>query len=122
LERKHLAERAHASPSQVTKHENGDAQSADMIERFADALDCTLDYLYERGAQYRNATDAAIQMSFDVFARGASDQHREWCRRILLHHDSPPRTSEAWRLLAEQVEIAAGSSPGGGELRAVRSR
>ena len=119
-ERKTLADRANTVLSQVAKHENGDAQSAEMIERFADALDCTLDYLHERGAQYRDPTDAAIQMSFDVFARGASEQHREWCRRILLHHDSPPRTADAWRVLADQIEIAAGSSPRGRELRAVR--
>jgi len=119
LERRDLAEWAGVSVSQVTKHENGDQSSTETIEKFADALDCTLDYLYGRGAEYIDAVDAAVQMSFDVFTRTCSEERRERCKRI-LRHAAPPRTSRAWLRLSEQIELAIGPSGDGRDLRLVR--
>jgi transcriptional regulator with XRE-family HTH domain len=122
LERGELAELSKVSGSQVTKHENGDASSIEIILKFADALDCTLDYLYERGEQYESPSDAAIRMSFDVFSRDAacSNERRERCRHV-LRHEEPPRTAHAWKVLAEQIELAIGPTGNGGHLRILRS-
>ena len=105
LERADLAELSSVSLSQVTKHENGVARSDAMIERFADALDCTMDFLYGRGRSYASMDEAAIRMSFDVFERTNSTQAITRCRRVLGHKDAP-RTAKGWRSLAEHIELA----------------
>jgi hypothetical protein len=108
------------SPSQVTKHENGDAASIETIEKFANAMDCTLDYLYERGEQYRSPTEAAVRMSFDVFSRLAkNDERREQCRRV-QRHEAAPRTAHGWKMLEEQIEIAIRPTDNGEHLRIVK--
>lgn len=121
-ERGDLAKRANVSGSQVTKHENGDASSEEMIERFADALDCTLDYLYARGREYRTAVEAATHMSLEVFGRQpeCSDERWDWCWRVLAH-PSAPRTAEDWKTLCEKIELAINPT-GNSELRIVRGR
>ena len=80
-----------------------------MIEKLADALDSTLDFLYSRGEHYRDAQEAAIRMSFDVFRRDLkfSNEQREWCERV-LDHPAAPLTADGWRNLAEQTELALG--------------
>jgi transcriptional regulator with XRE-family HTH domain len=110
LQRSELAASASVSLSQVTKHENGSAKSDAMIERFADALDCTMDFLYGRGQNYPTPLEAAIRMSFDVFSRTNPAQAVGLCRRVLGHRDAP-RTARAWRSLAEHIELALEESP-----------
>jgi transcriptional regulator with XRE-family HTH domain len=120
IERKQLATLAGVSLSQDTKHENGDAHSSEMIERFAEVLDCTLDYLFDRGANYSDPLDAAVRMSFDVFARseGITVEQLERCRRV-IGHAAAPATAAAWKALSEQIQLAIGPSGSGGRLLVV---
>lgn len=109
LERQELALLVGCSLSQVTKHENGQAESIQVIVKCATALDCELDYLYERGTTYANVTDAAVRMSFGFFSRDlrCTDVHRERGAR-LLNHPSAPRTAQGWRELMDLVDTALG--------------
>lgn len=121
-----LAEVAHST---IAKIERGAAATtgADILERIALALDSTTDYFFGRGFEEVDASVAAARMSFDVFARDPKFTHeqRERCRRVLPHRDAP-KTAQAWRSLAEMLELAIGptsiTSSRGPELALIRER
>jgi transcriptional regulator with XRE-family HTH domain len=108
-----LATRAGLSQSVVNKVEKVTASpKGDVLEKIANALDCTMDYLYGRGPDYHDDRAAAAKMAFDVFAsdKSTKDQDRERCHRASRHQDAP-KTSELWRSFAEMVEMAVGTPP-----------
>ncbi len=124
-----LARLAGIGQSTITKLECGDPPNigADTLERIALALDATTDYFYGRGFEDVDASVAAAHMSFDVFARDPkfTDEQRERCRRVLPHRDVP-KTAQAWRSLAEMLDLAVGptstTSSRGPRLALIRER
>ncbi len=124
-----LARQATVGQSTITKLEGGAATNlgADTLERIALALDATTDYFYGRGFEDVDASVAAAHMSFDVFARDPkfTDEQRERCRRVLPHRDVP-KTAQAWRSLAEMLDLAVGptstTSSRGPRLALIRER
>jgi transcriptional regulator with XRE-family HTH domain len=112
LSQEELADHADLSQSAVNKAEKGTAgPTGDVLEGIARGLDCTMDYLYDRGPDYQGASDAAAHMAFDVFARDESttELDRERCSRALKHRDAP-KTAELWRSFAQMVEMAIGTA------------
>jgi transcriptional regulator with XRE-family HTH domain len=108
-----LASRAGLSQSAVNKAEKGSASpKGEVLEKIASGLDCTMDYLYGRGPDYRDDRAAAAKMAFDVFASDSSTkaEDRERCQRALTHQDAP-KTAELWRSFSEMVGMAVGSPP-----------
>ena len=106
-----LAANAGISQSVIAKAEKGTTlPTGDVLDKLASALDCTMDYLYGRGADYISASAAAIQMSFDVFSRNEvlTELQRERCRRALKHPNAP-KTAKDWLSLAEMIEMAVRS-------------
>jgi len=113
-----LAGRAGLSQSAVNKAETGTSSpTADVLEKIASALDCTMDYLHSRGPNYDDDRAAAAKMSFDVFAsdKSTNDQDRERCHRASTHRDAP-KTARLWRSFAEMVEMAVGTPPASTKL------
>lgn len=109
-----LSDRAGLSQSAITRAEKGSTgnPAGDALEKIASGLDCTMDYLYDRGPKYDDIREAAAKMAFDVFAtdEATRDQDRERCLRALTHRDAPT-TAELWRSFAEMVEMAVGAPP-----------
>jgi len=120
-----LAELAGVSQSVIPKAEKGKSvPSGDVLHKLSCALDCTMDYLYGRGDPYENTEIAAAQMAFDIFGRqeGVTDEQRERCRRVLQHADAP-RTGNAWRSLAEMMDLGVGpTNPSSANLTVVKHR
>lgn len=113
LSQPQLAGQAGLSQSVIAKTEAGsNTPGADVLEKLAEALECTTDYLLGRGPGFGNPAMAAAHMSLDVFIarQHLTDEQREACRRILQHPDAP-RTSQAWRSLSEMLEMATASHP-----------
>lgn len=114
LSQEALGHSAGVAHSTIAKIERGAALTtgADILERLAVALDSTIDYFFGRGFEDVNASTAATQMSFDVFSKDPkfTDEQRERCRRVLSHREAP-KTSAAWRSLAEMLDLAVGPSP-----------
>ena len=107
-----LGDRAGLSHSLITKTENGkNSPRSDALEKLAQALDCTTDYLLGRGADYKTAAAAAAEMSFEVAHSSLTDEQREKCRRV-LYHSHAPKTAEAWLSFAEMLGLATGPSVG----------
>jgi len=107
-----LTKRSGLSQSVITKTESGkNSPGSDALERMAEALDCTIDYLHGRGPVYENNKAAAAHMAFDVFVlrKLLTKQQQERCRRALQHVDAP-RTADAWRSFVEMLDLAIGSS------------
>lgn len=107
-----LCKRSRVSQSVIAKSERGqNLPRADVLDKLAEALDCTIDYLVGRGREYENATSAAAQMAFDIFLLNAplTRQQQESCRRALQHVDAP-KTADGWRSFAEMMELAIGKS------------
>jgi len=105
-----LSERSDVSQSVIAKSERGQSSPrADALDKLAEALDCTVDYLVGRGPNYENAGLAAAQMAFDVFIlkNPITGLQQERCHRALQHVNSP-RTADAWRSFAEMLELAIG--------------
>lgn len=124
-----LARLAGIGQSTITKLESGDAPNigADILERIALALDATTDFFFGRGFEDVDASVAAANMSFDVFARDSNltDEQRERCRRVLPHKDAP-KSAKDWRSFAEMLYLAVGPTPTrstqGTKLALVRER
>jgi transcriptional regulator with XRE-family HTH domain len=106
LSQEQLGNRAGLSHPVITKSENGkNLPRAEALDKLAQALDCTMDYLHGRGQPYENTAIAAAHMAFDVFLaqRILSEEQREMCRRVLRHRDAP-KTAEAWHSFAEMLD------------------
>lgn len=110
LSQEQLGKQAGLSHSLIAKSESGkNLPRSDALDKLAGALDCTIDYLHERGPNYESPAVAAAHMAFDVFKaqQDLTDEQRERCRRALRHSDAP-KTAQAWRSLAEMIELAIG--------------
>jgi|GEM_PF-587082 len=121
LSQEQVSKLAGLSQSVITKSENGkNSPGSNALDKLAEALDCTIDYLHGRGLEYEDPNVAAAHMAFDVFAtkHGLNDEHRERCRRALRHKDAP-KTAEAWRSFAEMVELAIGPKSSANSLALV---
>ncbi len=111
LSQEQLSERAAVSQSVIAKSEKGkNLPGSDVLDRLAEALDCTIDYLHGRGCKFESVEVAAVCMAFDVAQSSLSEQQREQCRRV-LHHPDAPRTASRWRAFAEMVDLAVGPTP-----------
>jgi transcriptional regulator with XRE-family HTH domain len=115
-----LAAAAGVTQTRVSECESGSEPSVAVLERFADRLECTTDFLLGRSFADADAADpdfreAVSRMAYDVFAARASvkDEERGRCRRV-VGHNAAPLTSEEWATLAEQIELAIGGPSGGG--------
>jgi transcriptional regulator with XRE-family HTH domain len=119
-----LGKQSGLSQSVIAKSENGkNLPGSDALDKLAQALDCTIDYLHGRGRQYESPTIAATHMAFDVFVaqQVLTDEQRERCRRALRHADAP-KTAEAWRSFAEMLNLAIGPAPSSVSLALVEER
>lgn len=108
-----LSKHSGLSQSVIAKSEKGrNVPGSDALEKLAQALDCTTDYLLGRGPDYESAAAAAAHMAFEVFItqEGLADEQREKCRRVLQHPDAP-RTVQDWCSFAEKLELAMGRTP-----------
>jgi transcriptional regulator with XRE-family HTH domain len=110
LSQEQLSVLAGLSQSVIAKSENGkNLPGSEALDKLAAALDCTIDYLHERGHDYESPAVAAAHMAFDVFVtrQALTDEQYERCRRVLRHADAP-KTAQAWLSFAEMVELAIG--------------
>lgn len=104
----------------------GNRGETPIFLKVADALDCEADFLYVRG-RYAGHVDlaegsadlreVASAMAFIFFRNTATEEHLNWCRRV-LGHPAAPITAIGWRHLAEQIDRAIGPR-GDGHLKAV---
>jgi transcriptional regulator with XRE-family HTH domain len=109
LSQEALAKMAEISHSAIAKCESGKSTpNSETLDRLAVALDATIDYFYGRGPEKLDPATAAASMSLDVFLRDKNftNVQGERCRRV-LSHPRAPKTSAAWRALAEMMELAA---------------
>ena len=105
-----LGKRAGLSHSAIAKNENGKTSpGSDALDKLAQALDCTMDYLHGRGHEYESPTVAAAHMAFDAFITqgDVTDEQRARCSRALRHPDAP-KTAQGWRSFAEMLNLAMG--------------
>jgi len=110
-----LSKRSRVGQSVIAKSERGqNSPGSDVLDRLAEALDCTIDYLLGRGPNYANPGTAAANMAFDAFVLRIpiTKQQEDRCRRALQHIDAP-KTAAAWRSFAEMVELAVGPAEAG---------
>jgi transcriptional regulator with XRE-family HTH domain len=113
LSQQQLEKLAGLSHSAISKTEQGKTlPGSEVLDKLARALDCTIDYLHERGCEYSSPPVAAAHMAFNVFIaqENLTDDRRESCRRALRHTEAP-RTAQAWRSFAEMLEAAIGPTP-----------
>jgi transcriptional regulator with XRE-family HTH domain len=127
--------------SAVRQYETGHkTPGIDALEKIADALDTTVDYLLGRGDDYRGGEEgdnyalASAKMSFACFLRALEatpptigerarrEQQAQRCRRVweddqLLKREGAPRTAEAWKSLAEMIDRAVPTPPRIGAAR-----
>jgi len=124
LSQETLAGLSGLSQSVIAKAEKGKSvPTGDGLDRLALALDCTIDFLFGRGRNFKDFGAAAAQMSFDVFCNrpGFTADQFEQCRRALSHPDAP-KTSSGWQSLAEMIALAAGPRPVSTNLRLLRQK
>ena len=94
------------SHSAISKSEKGRTlPGSEVLDKLTRALDCTMDYLHERGPVYATAARAASYMSLDVASQFLTEEQIERCRRVLPHADAP-KTADQWRSLAEMLAMA----------------
>jgi transcriptional regulator with XRE-family HTH domain len=120
-----LARFAGVSQTRLSECEAGEDPSVPVLEKFADMLDCTTEFLLHRSFPDADESDArfreaASRMAFDVFDAlpDVKDDHKTRCRRV-IGHVAAPITSNGWVILAEQIELAIGTN-GGTPLRILR--
>jgi transcriptional regulator with XRE-family HTH domain len=119
-----LSKLAGLSQSVIAKTENcRNSPGSDVLDKLAQALDCTTDYLLGRGPNYETPAIAATRMAFDVFIRqdDVTDEQRERCSRALRHQDAP-NTAQAWRSFLEMMELAKGPISPNTSLTLVEAR
>lgn len=104
----------------VAQWENGHkSPGIDALERLAAGLDATIDYLVGAGDAYRGDYRlAAAKMAFGWFRLDprVPAQQKDRCMRVaedddVLVGEGAPRTAEAWRSLAQMIDIAAPPRP-----------
>jgi transcriptional regulator with XRE-family HTH domain len=103
-----LSRQSGLSQSVIAKSEKGkNLPGSQALEKLAQALDCTIDYLHGRGYGYESPGVAAANMAFDVFVaqQVLTDEQLGRYRRALKHPDAP-RTAKGWRSLAEMFNLA----------------
>jgi transcriptional regulator with XRE-family HTH domain len=103
-----LGEQSGLSQSVIAKSEKGkNVPGSGALEKLAQALNCTMDYLHGRGRDYESPAVAAAHMAFDVFAtqQVLTDEQRERCRRVIRHPDAP-KTAKTWCSFAEMITMA----------------
>jgi len=109
LSQQQLAKLAGMSQSVIAKSERGDnLPGSEVLDKLAQGLDCTIDYLHGRGSHYDSPAAAASHMALEVAQRSFNDDQRQKCRRVLPHPDAP-KTADAWRSFAEMFTMASGS-------------
>ncbi len=109
LSQQQLAKFAGMSQSVIAKSERGgNLPGSEVLDKLAQGLDCTIDYLHGRGPLYDSPAAAATHMALDVAQRLFTDDQREKCRRVVPHPDAP-KTADAWRSFAEMFTMASGS-------------
>jgi transcriptional regulator with XRE-family HTH domain len=93
-----------------------------FLERLATALECRTDYLLCRCLDHLELQQAVSLMAFEIFESdtSTSPEWRARCRRV-LGHSAAPLTVQGWKNLAEQIDLAVGSSDGPQVLRSVTS-
>jgi len=122
LSQEQLGKIAGLCHSVIAKSEKGTNQPrSEALDKLAQALDCTIDYLHGRGPEYDNVNMAASQMAFDAAQPFLTDEQRKRCRRVLQHPEAP-RTAQAWRSLAEMTELALGSTRQSAPLKLIDRR
>jgi transcriptional regulator with XRE-family HTH domain len=124
LRQEQLSKDAGLSQSIIAKTERGkNMPGSEVLDKLAQALDCTTDYLLGRGPVYETPAVAAAHMAFDVFSRqgGVTDEQRDRCRRALRHPDAP-KTAQAWRSFAEMLELAVVPTSSSGSLALVEKQ
>jgi transcriptional regulator with XRE-family HTH domain len=110
LSQEQLGLKAGLHHSVITKSEKGrNSPRSDALDKLAEALDCTIDYLHGRGPEYDSLATAASQMALDVAQRYFTDEQRERCHRA-IRHSAAPKTSDAWRSFVEMTELALGQT------------
>jgi len=106
-----LAREADLSQSVIAKSENGkNTPGSQVLEKLAQALDCTIDYLHGRGNKSENVACAAAQMAFEVAQQTLTSRQRERCQRVVGRPDAP-KTARGWISFAQMLEIALGEHP-----------
>jgi transcriptional regulator with XRE-family HTH domain len=106
----YLGDRAGLSHSLITKTENGkNSPRSEALDKLAQALDCTTDYLLGRGPDHKTPALAASQMALEVGRSSLTDEQYERCCRVSRHPDAP-KTAKAWVSFAEMCELAVGPS------------
>jgi transcriptional regulator with XRE-family HTH domain len=104
-----LAKRAKVSQSAIAKSESSDnLPGSKVLDKLAQTLECTIDYLHGRGPCYDSPEAAASHMAFELVQYILSSEQLDGCRRV-LSHSKAPRTTEAWCSFAEMFTLAAGS-------------
>lgn len=110
LSQEQLGDLAGLSHSAIAKNENGKTSpGSGVLEKLAQALDCTTDYLFGRGEYEHTVVElAASHMALDVFAAqdNLPEHVRQQCQRVLRHRDAP-RTAQAWRSFTELIQLAS---------------
>lgn len=121
-----LATFAGVTQTRISECQAGQEPSVSVLEKFADRLECTTEFLLHRSFRRAEESDelfraAASRMAFEVFTARSTlrDEERERCRRVVGHF-AAPLTADGWAILAEQIGLAIGPTKGGGaELRSI---
>jgi transcriptional regulator with XRE-family HTH domain len=117
-----LAKRAKVSQSAIAKSESGDnLPGSKVLEKLAQTLECTIDYLHGGGPDYASQEAAASHMAFEIAQQFLTSEQLGGCRRV-LSHSKAPRTAEEWRSFAEMFTMAAGSKSSAGPLALLEGR
>jgi transcriptional regulator with XRE-family HTH domain len=123
-----LASSADVTQTRISECQAGQDPSLALLEKLADKLECTTDFLLNRTFHGADESDDSFReavslMAFDVFARREStkDEQRHRCRRVLGHR-SAPVTADGWATLAEQIDLAVSPTGDDRRLRAVNGK
>jgi transcriptional regulator with XRE-family HTH domain len=126
LKQTDLAKGVGATQTRISECEKDGLPSLELLEKFANALDCTTDFLLGRvfvGESADALGSVVSQLAFDVFAArlSTSKTQRDRCRRVLSHR-AAPLTADGWAVLAEQIELAVGPPSDASGFRVVGER
>ncbi|SRR6266511_4089134 len=125
LNQRDVASAGGLTQSQVSECEKGAAATVEVLEKLANGLDCTTDFLLGRSFVGVDADEGAFKaavssMAYDVFAvrLTISNDQRNRCRRVLVHH-AAPLTANHWAILSEQIDLALGPTNGATTLHVI---
>jgi transcriptional regulator with XRE-family HTH domain len=107
------------SRGELGKWLGGRDPGLDGLKRLAAALDATSDYLIGLGDDFGGNNDlAAAKLSFASFERDltVTSEQKQRCRRVfetdgVLARGGAPRTADAWRVVAEMIDLGIGPTP-----------